>query len=151
MADFDKLTDGELRRLVALAEQTERAKIVHDDDIYWVFVPQSDGSFLRVIGETKFDAALAARNLPKMERIYTTDLTVKRWAECGYISVLPSRGEVVLDRFLLTPRGEDFLAYRRKARPVRWFIDIWSDHRTQFVGGIVAVVVAVILYLLALN
>ena len=149
MAKFDKLTDDEFRRLVSLESQVKRARIVTADDIRWHFVNIMGGSFVQAI-ERNTNSALANQGQPKLETVAVDELHVKRWAETGYISVLPSPNNH-FDVFLLTPRGLDYLAYCRKNRLVRWFVDLWSDLRTEVVSALISIIVSLITAYLVLT
>jgi hypothetical protein len=146
MSEFDPLTDGEFRRLVNLEQQLRQAQAVTDDDVRWHFIDIMGGSHIRAIRERDINRALASRGQRELEAVAVDELHLKRWAETGYISVLPSRDND-FGIFLLTPRGLEYLAYCRKNRIARWFIDCWSDLRTEVVSAIVSAVISIVVSL----
>ena len=146
MAKFDKLTDGDRKRLARLEEQVKRAQSVTDDDVRWHFVNLTGGAHIQAIGRAEIDGKLAGQGKPKLETVAVDELHLKRWAETGCISVLPSR-DSSFGNFLLTPRGEDYLTYCRKCGLARWFVDLWSDLRTEVVSAAISAVISIVVSL----
>lgn len=114
MTRFDKLTDGEYKRLAKLGKELRRIRTVTtDEDVYWTFIGAMDGSFIEAALPEKARDTLFKRDGISVERIEANKLHIKRWEEAGYISLLPSPNDSFF-QFLLIPRGIDYLSYRAK-------------------------------------
>jgi hypothetical protein len=122
MAQFDKLTDGEYKRLAKLGKEVRRIRTVTDEDVYWTFIGTKDGNFIEAALPEKARDTLFKGDGNGVDRIEANKLNIKRWEEAGYIALLPSQSGSFF-QFLLTPRGIDYLSYRAKWGIIRWLID----------------------------
>lgn len=136
MARFAELTVDEYTRLAQLGRELERVRKIAqtDKDVYWTFVNELGGGFIRPDGA--HSEALKQHGHCGV-RIEANELHIKRWEEAGCISMVASG----LTQFLLTPHGVDYLAYRAQRRTVRWFV----DHRQLVTRTLLAVLSAIIL------
>ena len=143
MTRFEKLTESEYKRLARLGKELERIRKLASEDVYWTFIDEQGGSFIEAAPPSGVRDALVKQDGKDIERFEANKLNIKRWAEANYISLLPSQTES-FTQFLLTPRGIDYLSYQAKRGIVRWFIDAWSDLRTEIVSAIVSAIISVI-------
>jgi hypothetical protein len=143
MTRFEKLTDGEYKLLARLGKELGRIHELTSEDVYWTFIGALGDGFIEAAPPPGVRDDLVRRDGKDIEQFKANKLHIKRWTEAGYISLLPSQSDSIT-QFLLTPHGIDYLSYQAKRGIVRWFIDAWSDLRTEIVSAIVSAIISVI-------
>ncbi len=147
MSKFDKLTDAEHRRLQQLCKEQQRAQAVIEEDVFWAFAELGEDSMIYADNSEVFDRVLEERKAPHLQTVKANELHIKRWAEAGYVSILPSSVHGGT-RFVLTPRGLDYIRYRAHWRIVRWWLDLWHEFRTEIRSALVSAITSIIVSLI---